>query len=1089
MRSNYLRPSYLNFNRSIPITYIVLGMSIFFLQCSTDSNTDLTLNSKFIETNIDFNNQLHFDPEINIIEYLYYYNGGGVAIGDIDQDGLEDIYFTANQGPDKLFRNLGALKFEDISIQSEIIQDSTWSSGVSMDDVNQDGLLDIYVCKVDLNSDKAVHNLLYINQGDGRFIESAEAYGLDFSGYATQVSFFDMDLDGDLDVYLLNHTEHSTNSYGSTDKRLIQDSKSGDRLFENTGKSNQFRFVDVTENAGIYSSALGYGLAVITTDINDDGFPDIYVGNDFHENDYLYINQGNNTFKESIAEWVDHTSQFTMGVDAADINQDGKLDLFTTDMMPQNPMIKLKSGGNDSEVIANIKKDFGFHKQYARNHLLVNDCRHQFTDRAYISGTFATDWSWSPLVQDFNNDGVSDIFISNGIVKRPNDLDYINFINTPNNRQLPNESVGEYDQRLIDKMPTLTLHNIIFTQSEDLHFSNFTDSKVGTATFSNGAAYADLDQNGTLEIVSNNINAKATIISTMPDKNYISIALNSQDTHTTKGARIKVYSDGNFQMKEAVTTRGFQSSSTHRIHFGLADVELIDSVIVYWPDRSIQVIEDVKVNQHYDILKNGIENRNDEFQCITDSLFRLSSLAFRHRENAYNDFENEPLMPRSYTREGPAITFYDFDQDGYVDIYLGGARQQAAQLLMGDANYKFTVRSQEVFNKDAYYEDIDAAILDYNGDGHQDIYVVSGGNDKNQLDQSIQDRIYINDGEGNFKRLPLSLPHMNGSTVEIFDFNKDGYDDMFVGSQNVPGAYGVSPLSFILENVQGLGVRIAHKSNLGMVSSAAWTDVDLDGQEELLMAGEWMGVKALQFDGDTSFVSKDLDSFNLPTGMYRDISVHDVNSDAIPDIIIGNLGLNTQWRAGPVSLYLGDYDGNDFIDPIIFETYSGTTIPFDTKDALSKQIPTIRKAHSGYESFSRVTDIESLVKGDRSTLKSYTVDELASFMLMSDSSSYHKVLLPADAQLSPVNDILWMEDVYGGSLLVCANDRSGSHAMGISDGYAATLYTGLYQDTDDFSEVHHIPLPIGTVVKEAFRYDKQTIILATHNGPLYLLEL
>jgi len=1069
------------------ITYLfIFCIAIIYSACTSDFDSDGSLISdvKEIETNLDFVNQLHYSPELNIIEYLYYYNGGGVAIGDIDQDGLEDIYLTANQGPDKLFKNLGNLQFEDVSQSAGIQIDNSWSSGVSMDDINQDGYLDIYVCKVDLSKSRPSHNLLYINQGDGRFIESASELGLDFSGYSTQASFFDMDLDGDLDMYLLNHTEHSTNSYGSIEKRKIQNEISGDRLFEN--QDNQF--IDITINAGIYSSALGYGLAVISSDFNDDAYPDIYVGNDFHENDYLYINQGDKTFKESIASWTDHTSQFTMGVDAADLNGDGKVDIFTTDMMPYDANIRLKSGSHDSEVVARIKKEFGFTKQYARNHLQINHCQNRLIDHAMATGTFASDWSWSPLIQDFNNDSYPDIFISNGIVKRPNDLDYINFINTTANNQAVDESLSEYYQRLINKMPSLPLQNIVFTQSPDGSYSDVMDSQIGSATFSNGAAYADLDLDGTLEIVSNNINAEATIISFPQHNNYVSFTLIDTTGHSAKGSKVKVYSSGSVQIREYVTTKGFQSSSSHNVHFGLGQQQRIDSVEVWWPGGIIQRVKDVEINKNHRIMKSGIKKISDIFSCSKKSPFDIQMIPFNHLENDYNDFENEPLMPRSYAKSGPATALHDFNNDGYEDIYLGGARGQAPQLVMGGPDYTFQLNAQQVFTTDAYYEDVDAALLDYNADGYQDIYVVSGGNDKNQLDKSLQDRIYINDGKANFKRLPVSLPHMNGSTIEVFDFNEDGYDDMFVGSQNIPGAFGVTPVSFILENRKALGVGIAYKAKIGMVTDAAWNDLDQDGQSELLVTGEWMGVKAFQFDGDSSFIKKDL-SLDIAIGIYRNITINDLNHDDRPDIVMSNLGLNSEWRNGPVTLYLDDFDSNEFIDPVIFYAYGNQPIPFASKDALEKQIPTIKKVHNNYQSFSKVNNIQSLVNQNDDVLKAVTATELKSYILTSTSSGYRKINFPDQSQLSPINDVLWLEDFSGGSLLVCSNDQSGSHLLGLSEGFSTIIYTGLLASNSVFGKSYVVPLPVGTVVKKAFQYDNHSILLMTHNGPMYLIKV
>jgi hypothetical protein len=501
-------------NRSISTYFIVFLGGLFLSGCQNDSSissegTMLTLTAE--KTGLDFSNTLRETTELNIIEYLYYYNGGGVAIGDVNNDGLEDIYFTANQGPDKLYFNKGDLTFEDFSQEANIIQNNTWSTGVSMADLNNDGFLDIYVCKVGVGKLSQAHNQVYINQQNGTFREMSAQLGLDFQGFSTQAAFLDYDKDGDLDLYLLNHNIHSIRSYGNTQKRQEQDPYAGDRFFENRMNEKEQRFVDVSKEVGIYTSPLGYGLAITCADLNGDGWTDIYVGNDFHENDYLYFNNGDKTFTEAVADWTDHTTQFSMGVDIADINNDLLPDIFSTDMLPFDEEIYLKSGGEDTDQIKRIKADLGFEEQFARNHLQVNTGMGSFMDIALKTRTFATDWSWAPLIQDFDNNGRKDIFITNGIAKRPNDLDYINYLNS--------EAISQYQEddpertvKLIEKLPSQKLHNILFFQKGDLDFTEIAQSKVGRPSFSNGAAFGDLDQDGYLELVINNIDEPVTIL-------------------------------------------------------------------------------------------------------------------------------------------------------------------------------------------------------------------------------------------------------------------------------------------------------------------------------------------------------------------------------------------------------------------------------------------------------------------------------------------------------------------------------------------------------------------------------------------------
>ncbi len=1078
----------------------ILSIFLLFAACQTDTpqNQEKQTSEKsptiFTElkaaaTGIDFTNQLAPTPALNILEYLYYYNGGGVAVGDLNNDGLEDVFLTANQSADKLFLNQGDLKFKDITTESGIAPLMNWSSGVTMDDVNGDGLLDIYVCKVSPLSETKTHNLLYINQGDLTFKESAAAYGLDFSGYSTNASFFDYDGDGDLDVYLLNHSVHSVHSYGKIDRRKVRDDLAGDRLYENQLNEEAGAFVEVTAKAGIYSSALGYGLAVSIEDFNQDGKMDIYVGNDFHENDFLYLNNGDKTFTESFNKFFNHSSKFTMGVDAADLNNDGRLDIFTTDMLPFDKTVAMKSGGEDTDQIFNIRKEFGFEDQYARNHLQIQNSDHHYSDIALMTNTYATDWSWSCLLQDFDNNGLKDIFITNGIVNRPNDLDYINFINQQAAFIQKGLSVDGL-ATVMKNMPSDPLRNILFRQETPLRFSKITNSFVGSSGFSNGAAYADFDQDGDLDILVNNINEEASLLENKigNQQNFISFNLVDKLTkQSVKGTKIRIFTEKGIIQNTLQTTRGYQSSSTHQVYFGLGDINSIDTIQVIWPDAKTDIFTGLKINQLHVLEKKEIL---PSYPYPRSSPLSVAKAPFsKHHENNFDDFNVDKLIPELLSREGPAVVYADFNQDGIKDMFRGGAQFQAPEIYLGTGT-SFKKLKNEAFERDTKYEDVDAAAIDFDGDGDLDLYVVSGGNVQKKLSKELEDRIYLNDGKGNLKRLPVSLPHTNGGSIAVGDYDGDGYDDIFIGGRSIPGFYGLSPFSFILRNKGGFGIEIAKKERYGMITDSQWADYDQDGDQDLILCGDWMPISILENQGEGALVYRSKDVGLLNTGgLWNCIYLHDFNSDGRLDILAGNAGENFKWKAStaePIKMFVGDFDENEQPEPIIFSSFFGKNMPFAGLDKLKSQVPEIRKQFQRYVDFSAVEKIEDFkIYNSEKIADQREIRELRSMLFLSDGAGFRSVPLPDKAQWSSIQDFT-VTDLN--EIIFVGNHHEYLTEFGKSTGNSGGRIAGFDSEKNIFGNYTSLGLPAGINTRSIIPLESGGYYVVVNNDKGFFLE-
>ncbi|QCW98640.1 RNA-binding protein [Aggregatimonas sangjinii] len=1045
-------------------------------------------------TGIDFSNELTHKDNLNIIEYLYYYNGGGVAVGDINNDGLDDIYFSANQSTDKLYLNLGNLKFQDITAQAGLETDATWSTGVTMEDVNNDGLLDIYVSKVGSYKDLKAHNLLYINKGDATFKESSSEYGLDFSGLSTQASFFDYDNDGDMDVYLMNHSVHNSDSYGDIGKRVLVDSIAGDKLFENQLHEGVATFIDVTESAQIYSSALGYGLALATTDINKDGLIDIYVGNDFHENDYLYINQGDKTFEESSASYLQHTARFTMGIDVADLNNDSYLDLFSLDMMPFDHEIFLKSGGEDSDNIYRIKKNFGFQTQYARNTLQLNRGNGIFSDIALMTETHATDWSWSSLIEDYDNDGRNDIYVTNGIYKRPNDLNYINYLSNVDFAKYDGAKRNEIEKKLVDMMPTINIPNVVFRNKGNFEFERLTSSAGQSPSYSNGAAYSDLDNDGDIDIVVNNINQKASVLENKSEadttRNHISITLKGNDSlFNPTGSKLTLYADNHKFYKELSVNRGFQSASTRKLHYGLGTISKVDSLVVQWLDGRTQIIKDLSINKENNIQRNS--NTVKTVARTTPLETALEEFAFRHLENNYVDYDREVLMPEKLSAEGPAAVQADFNGDGLDDLYLGGAKYQSPSLYLKNPDGSYTVSKEGDFGNDNIYEDVDAIALDIDNDSDLDLYVMTGGNENAESSDYLEDRIYINDGNALFRRLPLDLIKTNGGSVSSADFDKDGHLDLFIGSRSIPGNYGLSPYSFILKNNGKGQFIIVKKIRMGMVTDSEWSDINGDGELDLVVVGDWMPITVYLNQGDSEFknATKEM-GLDETYGMWNVVAVADIDKNGKNDIVAGNAGLNFKLKASPenpVHLYIDDFDDNGSADPIIFYDFFGHQVPFASKDKLVTQIPSIKKDFLDYETFSKIDNITDLTgKKIDEILEIKKLTELRSMAYFNKNAVFTAVPLPKEAQMSSVEDLLITTEDEKTRITFVGNYMDYTNELGNSDANSGGVLK--ISENQKISFEKYLPLPAGLNSRKILKVNDTTYLVISNNDNSYLID-
>ncbi|PRX51939.1 VCBS repeat-containing protein [Salegentibacter salegens] len=977
----------------------LIFLLIFFVSCEQEKAPEDFLFEKLPEetTGLNFSNNLTETNALNILDYLYFYNGGGVAVGDINNDGLPDIYLTGNQVNNKLFLNKGKMQFEDITEKAGVSGESDWNTGVVMADVNADGFLDIYVCAVSgINGLNGI-NELFINNGDGTFTEKAEEFGLDFKNYSSTAAFFDFDNDGDLDMYLLNHAVHTVNTYGPADIRNKRIAESGDKLLRN----DNGKFIDISEEAGIYGGANGYGLGLATADFNNDGFTDIYVSNDFHEDDYYYLNNGNGTFTETLKSKFGHVSRFSMGNDAADVNNDGFIDMLSLDMLPQDEKVLKASVSDDPRDLDKLKtEELGYHYQYARNMLQINQQGEYFQETGLLSGIAATDWSWAPLFADFDQDGFQDLYIATGIPKRPNDLDYIKYVSS-NQIQKKINNTRLVDNEALEMMPSGKVHNYVFKGSASLNFTDQSGKWMARdSVISTGIAYGDLDNDGDLDIVSNNINANANIYENQSDSTsaYLKLSFNLKDKNTFGiGTKAIAWQDGKMQTRQLYNSKGFQSSSEPIIHFGFPKQEKLDSLLIIWPDNTFQKEFQLEINQHLEISQNQNLEEIDYKKLFPapspwfEKIDSLGGINFNHKENRYTDFDRQKLIPYQISDRGPAVAVGDLNADGLDDIYFGNSKFEPAEIYFQQKN-TFKKQDFQLLKEDEKTENTSAFITDLNQDNKNELFVTSGGGEFYGEADALLDKIYsVENGELTAKELPQYFE--NTSVVKVSDLDGDGDLDIFVGGAAVSNDFGKLPSSYLLFNENGK-FRIQKNPELekaGMVTDAIWTDFDEDGLDDLIVIGEWMSPKFFRNNNGTleNTTAKMLDK--ELNGLWQTIIPFDINNDGKMDYLLGNWGLNTKFPASkefPLKMYYSDFDKNGSTETIIAYAKNQKYYPANGLDELVGQLSYLRKKFPEYKDFAGKTIEDIFEKEVLQKAKLLKVHTMASGYLLNQDGKF-----------------------------------------------------------------------------------------------------
>jgi hypothetical protein len=982
------------------------------------------------QSNINFNNIIIQDSIRNTLNYTYMFNGGGVAVGDVNNDGLSDIFFTGNQVSDRLYLNKGGLVFEDISLKAKVggssqINATTWSTGVTMVDINNDGWLDIYVCRGGPNLEAERENLLYVNNGDATFTELAKDYGINDKSFSTQAVFFDYDNDDDLDLYVVNHPVYFDEYTAGEVQEIIKNKKAllyySGKFYENMGSKS---FVEKTEQTGLMR--LGYGLGVNASDLNNDGWVDLYVSNDFSTPDFMMINQKNKTFKDVINTATKHISYYGMGNDIADINNDGLLDIFVADMTAEDHFrSKTLMPSMDPSIFRGLTQGLGYQAQYMFNTMQLNNGNGTFSEVGQLLGVHKTDWSWATNFADFDNDGDNDLFVSNGWMQDTKNNDFLTKYRqrkrTLNVKKIPPNEIMQW----VNQIPSFKTVNYIFSNEGNLKFE-----KKATAwglvepSFSNGAAIADLDQDGDLEIIVNNIGDEAFIYKNNAVENnnnhYLKIQLKgSTKNNLALNAKVKLYTTNGIQYKEHTLTRGYASSSDPILHFGLGETNTIDRLEVTWLDGTTHVEENIKADQTLLISRSAANqiavNVPKKKKTLLNKQKNKLGLDFKHQEFLFDEYAKEILLPHSQSSEGPLMSVADVNNDGLDDIFIGGAHQQSSVLYIQKNNSKFEKSNINLFKNDAFYEDIGATFFDLENDGDLDLYIVSGGSGEMIGKESyLQDRLYLNDGKGNFSATKNIIPAITGSgkVVRPCDFDHDGDIDLFVGGRVIPGRYPSPPKSYLLLNDGGTFKDVISQyapelENIGMITDAIWSDIDGDKKDDLIVVGEWMPISIFKNQENTL---KLYDKLNNSVGWWQSIEQIDVDKDGDFDYVVGNIGLNNKFinkeKGQTLQVFGNDFDNSGSMDIVLAKNYNGKLVPVRGKECSSQQMPFINQNFTNYESFANSDLITILGAEKLAQAVQYEAQTFQSCILKNNNGKFSLVNLPRVAQIAPIKDIL-----------------------------------------------------------------------------------